>query len=117
MAYISTEQVKQVRENLKKAFPTFKFSVTRHHHSSIRVSLLKSPLDFSKDIQETGYNYVQLNEYYLERYSHADTLKAIFQIINYGNYDNSEPMTDYFDVGFYTDFNIGDFEKPYIQIV
>jgi len=116
MAYMSTEHAATIRNNLKKNFPNFKFSVTRHHSSGIRVSIIKSPLDFSKDIADSGYNYVQLNEYYLERYQHSEVLKKIYQIINEGNHDNSDVQSDYFDIGFYVYMNIGDFEKPYQQI-
>jgi len=116
MAYMSKDHAATIRANLKKNFPNFKFSVTIRHHSTICVSILQSPLDFSKDIAESGYSYVQLNEYHLDRYEHSDTLKKIKDIINEGNHNNSDPMTDYFDVGFYIDMNIGQFEKPYQQI-
>jgi hypothetical protein len=116
MAYISTEKVKEIRDNLKKEFPSIKFSVKRSHYSSVTVSIMKSPLDFSQDITNSGYNYVQLNHYYLDRYSHSDVLKIIKDIAMKGNHNNSDPMTDYFDVGWYFHFNIGQFDKPYQQI-
>lgn len=116
MAYMSKEHAATIRNNLKKNFPNFKFSVTIHHHSSINVSLMKSPLDFSKDIEDSGHEYIQLNQYYFERYSHSDTLEQIYQIINEGNYNKSDIQTDYFDVGFYVHFNIGQYDKPYQQI-
>lgn len=118
MAYMNKEHAATIRNNLKKAFPNFKFSVTIHHHSSINVSLMKSPLDFSKEFAEVKHSegYIQVNYYYLERYEHSDTLKKIYDIINEGNHDNSDPQTDYFDVGFYINFNIGQWDKPYICI-
>ncbi|MBF84561.1 MAG: hypothetical protein CL489_08815 [Acidobacteria bacterium] len=42
-----------------------------------------------------------------------ELLKKIFDIINEENYDNSDAMTDYFDVGFYWEINIGTWDKPY----
>jgi hypothetical protein len=113
---MSKEHAANIRANLKKNFPGFKFSVTIHHHSSINVSLMASPLDFSKDINKSGYYYIQLNHFYLDRYEHSDILKKIYEIIDEGNFDKSEPMTDYFHVGFYVHFNIGQFGKPYTQI-
>ena len=50
---------------------------------------------------------------FLTEYGHNLT-KRIEQIIRQYNYDNSDPMTDYFDVNFYTMLNIGKFDKPYI---
>jgi len=35
------------------------------------------------------------------------------EIINRENWDNSDPMTDYFDVGFYLTFSIGKWNKPF----
>jgi len=116
MAYMSKEHAKQIRDNLKKAFPDFKFSVKINHHSAISVSIMKSPLDFSKELADSVLDYVQLNEYHLEWYQHSEVLKKIRDIINEGNHDNSDYMTDYFDVGFYVNFNIGQFDKPYQQI-
>ena len=116
MAFMNKEHAATIRTNLKKAFPGFKFSVTIHHYSSVTVSLMKSPLNFSKELEKHSCGYAQLNHYYLERYEHSDTLKAIFKVINEGNHDNSDIMTDYFDVGFYVNMNIGQYDKPYEQI-
>ena len=43
MAYISTEDVKHIRNTLKKELPQFKFSVVRDHHSSVSIDLMKGP--------------------------------------------------------------------------
>lgn len=70
-----------IRKHLRNRFSMCKWSVTSDYNS-IRVELLESP--FSRD---------------------SETLKAI---VNYAytyaqswNYDNSDSMTDYFDVNFY----------------
>ena len=50
----------------------------------------------------------------------ADNEKAlafsceVVPAMNIGNHDNSDAMTDYFDVGWYTSINIGNYDKPYI---
>ena len=43
MAYISTEDVKHIRNELKKILPQYKFSVVRDHHSSVSINLMKGP--------------------------------------------------------------------------
>ena len=43
MAYISTEDVKHIRNTLKKELPQYKFSVVRDHHSSFSINLMKGP--------------------------------------------------------------------------
>lgn len=40
-------------------------------------------------------------------------LKRICKIVQQYNYDNSEPITDYFDVNFYFDLSIGEYDKPF----
>ena len=47
MAYISTNEVKEVRKALKEKFgKNLKFSVTRDHHSSVSVSIMEGVVDF-----------------------------------------------------------------------
>jgi hypothetical protein len=40
-------------------------------------------------------------------------LKEVITVMNNGNHDNSDIQTDYFDVGWYVDVNIGTWNKPY----
>lgn len=46
----------------------------------------------------------------------AATFKKLFDAMNTNNYDNSDIMTDYFDVGHYVDIQIGKWNKPF-QVV
>ena len=43
-----------------------------------------------------------------------DFMKEVFSAMNNGNHDNSDIQTDYFDVGWYVDVNVGTWNKPYI---
>lgn len=43
-----------------------------------------------------------------------DFIKEVLAAMNGGNHDNSDIQTDYFDVGWYVDVNIGSWDKPYI---
>ena len=47
MAFINKEQVKQIREALKKEFPEITFSVRKEGSSSVHVGIMKSPYNFS----------------------------------------------------------------------
>lgn len=109
MAYISKEQVKEIRENLKKEFPNIKFSVTRNNYSKIEVAIIKSNLDF-------GTNFLDINHYYLEKYPHADILKRIKEIANEGNFDKSDIQSDYFHVGWYFSLLVGKWDKDYEMV-
>ena len=49
MAYIEKERVAEIRVELKKLFPQFKFSVTRQNYSSVNIKIMKGDIDFFDD--------------------------------------------------------------------
>lgn len=103
MAYITTEQVAEMRKELKAIFPkNFKFSITREHHSGVRVAIMESPLQF-----ECHGNRRLKNHKTIER--------IIKDVINKGNFDHSDSMTDYFHVGWYAYIEVGKWDRPYLQ--
>lgn len=107
MAYISTQEVKEIRNELKATFPQIKFSVTRENYSSVNVYIMEAPLKF------TERDYEQLNPYYLDRYSNNDVLEKIKEICNRNNYNRSDSQSDYFDVGHYFNLSVGKWDKPF----
>ena len=42
MGYISTDDVKKIRNALKTEIAEYKFSVVRDHHSSVTISMMKT---------------------------------------------------------------------------
>ena len=79
MAYIRTEEVREIRNALKEAFPNLKFGVKKQHHSSVAVTIKKGNVDFS-DIMRDRTNgetpgYVDVNHYHLYQYGDH---KALF---------------------------------------
>jgi len=115
-AYVSKEKTKQVREDLKKLFPQYRFSVRREHYSSLYVAILSGPIQLLTD---ENNSYEDVNEYYIDNHYQdrpevRDFLKEVLKVINIGNWDRSDIMTDYFDVGFYIHLSIGKWDKPYI---
>ncbi|MFW5847925.1 MAG: LPD29 domain-containing protein [bacterium] len=110
MAYITKEKAREIRNEIKKEFPTkkgWKFSITIKDYSSLNVDIMKAPIKF------TEKNYEQLNHYYLENYDNSDVLIKIRDICNKTNYNNSDPMTDYFDVGYYFHLSVGKWDRPF----
>jgi len=121
MAYISTAAVKVIRADLKAAFPDWKFSVRKdvNSHSSITVSILKSDLDFQ---WSSGYanteQYMSINHYHPQVTFSGNSLTLIKEVIgtiNKENWDRSDIQTDYFDVGFYVNVEMGRYGRPYIN--
>ena len=127
MAYIRTEEVRAIRNELKEQFPNLKFSVRKQHYSSIKVTIKKGDVDFS-DIMRDRINgetpgYADVNHYHLHMYGdHTKLFSEINDIIKKAPglaeggrewYDNSDAQYDYFDTAFYYNLSVGSWDKPY----
>ena len=116
MAYISTEEVKVIREELKKKFPSrlgWKLSIVRRDYLSLSISIIQAPFELRND-QNNAYE--QVNQYWIESRENKQSippLKKIFEIANKNNYNRSDVQSDYFDVGYYLNISIGHFGKPF----
>lgn len=116
MPYIATDDVKVRREAIKKAFPRFKFSITREHHSSISVDILEAP--FNMITNKENRPYEQVNHYYIaEHYKDypqiKEVLEKIYHIMASGNHIIAEDA-DYGSIpAFYTNISIGRWDKPF----
>jgi len=113
MAYMNQEKKKtlapKIKEILKKN--NMKGTLSVSNYSTLNLNLKSGSIDFGTD---------SINEYWYEEHF-ADNPKAlaflseVIPAMNIGNHDNSEPMTDYFDVGWYSSVKLGKYtDKPYI---
>lgn len=123
MAHINQEKKKEIVANIKKEFPAkdgWKFSFGVENYSTLYCRLLSAPVDFSEYYNISEYEIDPLtkeksinnpNSYEIERHFKGteahDKLVRIFEILNETNHNNSDAMTDYFDVGYYVNFTIG----------
>lgn len=133
MAYISTQEVAAIRKELKAQLPQYKFSVTKHHHSSVTVAFMKGPAfaefqsrdrytgEFKDDVIE---GHEQLNHYHADSFygeENGAIIKKVEEIIKTAPvkaggrewYDDSDAMTDYFDTAFYMSIHVGKWDKHY----
>jgi DNA repair protein RadC len=116
MAYISSAEVQQKRNQIKELFPAkqgWKFSITRRDHSCLDVTILKAPLNLLDGAKGEERGYTQVNHFYLEGYKHQEILQKIVNVCMHGNFDKSDLMADYHHVGFYFHLSIGDYNKPF----
>jgi len=117
MAYINATEVKAIRNTLKTAFPDFKFSVRGRDHTSVDVAILSGPMDFDDSV------HYQINHFYINEQQTpqwAALLHEVLHIIKCAGkkyYDNSDSMTDYFDVAFYFNITVGTWNKKYQRVV
>ena len=125
MAYITTAEVKEIRNSLKEAFgPGLKFGVKKQHYSSVKVTIKKGNVDFSDIMREGDHGYAQINHYHTHMYGeHAKLFDKIVDIIKTAPgkaeggrewFDESDSMVDYFHTAFYFNLEVGNYGKPYI---
>jgi len=83
------------------------------------LSIKSGEIDFFADSNldpEKERGEIQVNVYhYKDHFTGMSKafLSEVIPALNSGNHDNSDPMTDYFDVGWYISVNVGDFKRPY----
>ena len=118
MPFISTESVKEIRNELKNKFPDIKFSVIKEHYSSIIVALMESK---NPDLASLNGQYEQVNHYYIkDNYKDQpkirDILLKINNIVSRNNYTVSVD-SDYGNIpNFYINIHIGRWDKPFVYI-
>jgi hypothetical protein len=128
---------KEVRQSLHKQYPSCTWQVRISRFSggqSLSVSLLSAPFEaFARDTDHAGNpqrGYAQLNHYqfreiygrgkgeYLNNGNYLtkeawDCMTKADRIANKDNWNNSRPEEDYFDVNYWLDLNIGEWDKPF----
>jgi hypothetical protein len=125
MAYMSQENKKEKAPFIKAVLKKYKLkgSLSIRHHSTLVLNITSGQIDFMtnyfniSDTIQTQRNDIQVNEYHINNNFSGNAkscLTELKDIMMLGNHDNSDAMTDYFDVGWYIDINIGKCDKPYI---
>jgi hypoxanthine-guanine phosphoribosyltransferase len=124
MAYFNQERKAQKAPEIKAVMKKYgiKGSIGVRNHSTLVVNIKEGKIDFignfNRDNPEyPARDYIQVNEYHVDRtYSGKarNFLNELLKVMNKGNHDRSDIQTDYFDVGWYTDVNIGNWSKPYL---
>ena len=124
MAYVSQELKAKLAPRIKTICKKYgvKASLAVRHHSTLVLNVKSGTLDFfeefarGEDARKFG---IQVNPYHYEKHFTGKSLKFLTEVLtamNDGNHDRSDIQTDYFDVGWYVDVNIGKWNKPYSLI-
>lgn len=123
MAYMSQENKKALAPAIKAILKKhgLKGSLGVRNHSTLTLKITSGSLDFSADYmgQRSASNEfaARVNHYYISTGwtgKAAEALTELAQAMMVGNHDRSDSMTDYFDVGWYIDLSIGEWNKPYV---
>lgn len=140
MAYMSQERKAQLAPGIKAVLKKYniKASIAVNNHSTLVVNIKQGEIDFIENFIQTDkdgisgrkmaqdqIDYIRKNQsldvnpyWYKEHFSGKAKafLMELFPAMNTGNHDNSDIQTDYFDVGWYVDVNIGKWNKPYALV-
>ena len=138
MAYFNQERKQERAPVIKAILKKYgvKGSLAVRNHSTFVLNIKSGSVDFIENYIKTDADkhygnkmsqeqieYIRNNKaldvnpyWYQEHYTGKalSFLKEVFTAMNKGNHDNSDVQTDYFDVGWYVDVNIGSWDKPYI---
>ena len=135
MAYMNQEHKAQIAPVVKKICKKYgvNASLAVRNHSTLVLNIKSGVIDFIGNFNENidvrdptgslGYrkadHSLDVNPYWYKEYYSGKTLAfltEIFTAMNNGNHDRSDIQSDYFDVGWYVDVNVGQWNKPYLLI-
>lgn len=135
MAYMNQEKKQAIAAKIKPILKKYgvKATMAVHNHSTLVLNIKSGKLDFIENYIYTNGNSptamtedqvaylrknqtLDVNPYWYQKHFTGETLACLKELIpamNTGNHDNSDIQSDYFDVGFYIDVNVGQWNKPY----
>jgi len=132
MAYVSQEMKAKIAPAVKAICKKFgvKASLAVGNHSTLVLNVKSGSIDFIGNFNKTVSNQpggfrngtpaegsLQVNPYWFQEHFDGKAkkfLKEVLAEMNTGNWDKSDIQSDYFNVGWYVDVNIGRWNKPYI---
>ena len=119
MAYISQQDKKDLAPAIKAVLKNYgmKGTIAINHYSSLVVNIQSGVLDFTDHFTH-GDGYIQVNTYHIESWYSGTIKKFLSELLKAMKgtkwYNKSDAMVDYFDIAYYTDINIGKWNKPYV---
>lgn len=134
MAYVSQETKQSVNTVLKPVLAKWgvKGSLSVRNHSTLVLTVKSGRIDFignmnrvcsdpmrpgSDRFQPALSDHISVNPYWFQEHFDGDArqflVEAFAALKSAGWYDRSDAMTDYFDIAYYVDLNIGKWNKPY----
>lgn len=137
MAYVSQDLKAKLAPAIKAVLKKYgiKGTLAVRTHSTLQLNIKSGKIDFienylatdaqspsGKKLSADQIAYVRknsaldVNPYWYQEHFSGDAKKFLTEVIGAmktGNWDNSDIQTDYFDVGWYIDVNIGNWSKPY----
>ena len=134
MAYMSQEKKVKIAPKIKAILAKYKVkgSLAVRNHMTLCLNHKSGSIDFiansntvcgnshyqvASGFKPSTSGYDQVNPYHFKDHYDGKALafmQEVFHAMNDGNHDRSDIQSDYFDVGWYVDVNIGKWNKPYL---
>ena len=120
MAYVSQDLKKKLAPSIKAICKKYgvKASLAVRNHSTLVLNIKSGKIDFFADAAPSKQDsrYCQVNTYWYQDHFDGvakEFLGEVIPAMHVGNHDNSDIQVDYFDVGWYVNVNVGQWNKPY----
>ena len=131
MAYMSQDHKKTLVPGIKAVLAKYgmKGTVAVANHSTLVVNITEGPLDLIANANAKGEercpigerrigwtDYMDVNNYHARDQFSGDCQAFVLELLDacsVGNWNKSDLQTDYHNVGWYVDINIGRCNKPY----
>ena len=133
MAYVSQELKSKLSPAIKAVCKKYgiKASIAVRNHMTLALNVKSGKIDFignsnrvcgadfyqvAQGFKPNTTGYDQVNPYHFQSHYDGDAkafLSEVLAVMNDGNWDKSDIQSDYFNVGWYVDVNIGSWNKPY----
>lgn len=133
MAYVSQELKKSLAPQIKTICQKYgvKGTLSVRHHSTLVLTIKSGAIDFIGNMNRVcgdpmrpgsanfnrATDHISVNTHWFKEHFDGvalEFLSAVIAVMNSGNHDNSDIQSDYFDVGWYVDVNIGRWDQPYV---
>jgi hypothetical protein len=131
MAYVSQDLKAKIAPKIKEILAKngLKGTLAVRNNSALVLNIKSGKIDFIKNFNETcqvqygqtgrftpATDSIDVNTYRFRDHFSGKAKQVLQQLIvamNDGNWDKSDVQSDYFNVGWYIDVNIGKWNKPY----
>jgi len=130
MAFMSKERKAEIAPAVKTILNRYGLNGTLsvRDHSTLVLTIRSGEIDFITNYRDAIMadrgriepwqltDHIEVNHYHVAREFTGEACEAITALVvamNNGNWDKSDVMTDYFNVGWYIDVKIGTWNKAY----
>lgn len=127
MAYMNQDKKAKLAPGIKAVLKKYgvKGTLAVRNYSTLVLNIKEGPIDFignfnsfnADKLDRQAVDSLDVNPYWYHEHFSGKALaflKEVIPAMNAGNHDRSDAQTDYFDVGWYIDVNIGQWKKPYL---